>query len=111
MIRRALFSALYLALMLSFVCLPSTAKAEERIVLVSPQGPVFAGPGVVFRIRAQEFILPLRAALHYRNIGASAYNTLPMHQDTEIEFFVAIDQDWILPPDIEYFFVVEDVRG
>jgi hypothetical protein len=97
--------------MLSFVFLPSTAKAEKRIVLVSPQGPVFAGPGVVFRIRAQEFILPLRAALHYRNIGASAYITLPMHQDTEIAFSVAIDQDWILPPDIEYFFVVEDGRG
>jgi hypothetical protein len=34
-----------------------------------------------------------------------------MHQDTEIEFSVAIDQDWILPPGIEYFFVVEDGRG
>jgi len=111
MIRRALFSALYLAIMLSFVFLPSTAEAEERIVLVSPQGPVFAGQGVVFRIRAQEFVLPLRAALHYRNIGASVYNTLPMHQDTEIEFSVAIEQDWILPPGIEYFFVVEDGRG
>jgi hypothetical protein len=43
MIRRALFSALYLTIVLSFVFLPSTAKAEERIVLVSPQGPVFAG--------------------------------------------------------------------
>jgi hypothetical protein len=78
MIRRVLLSALYLAIMLSFVLLPSTARTEERIVLVSPQGPVVAGQGVVFRIRAQEFFLPLRAALHYRNIGASAINN-PAH--------------------------------
>jgi hypothetical protein len=111
MIRRVLLSVLYLAIMLSFVFLPQTAKAEERIVLVSPQGPAFAGQGVVFRIRAQEFVLPLQAALHYRNIGASAYTTLPMRQDTEIEFSVAIEQEWILPPGIEYFFTVEDGRG
>jgi hypothetical protein len=90
---------------------PVDVAAEERILILSPQGSVSAGQRVIFRIQAQDFILPVQAVLHYRTIGASNYQAVPMNQDTPIEFSGVIDQDWILPPGIEYFFEVVDGRG
>lgn len=111
MIRRVFLLALVLPGVLLFLLLPPAVNAEERIILVAPQGPVFAGQSVIFRIRAQEFLLPLQATLHYRSIGTSTYRALPMKQDTEIEFSGMIEQAWVLPPGIEYFFEVEDGQG
>jgi hypothetical protein len=107
--RRCLFSGA-LAAILAFAA-ATPGMAEERIVQVSPRGPVAAGQDVVLRITTREILPPSEARLHYRTIGSSDFFVLPMTRDTEVAFSAILPGRKLLPPGIEYFFAVKDGRG
>lgn len=89
----------------------TSGMAEERIVQILPPGPVAAGQDLVLRMTTREILPPAEATLHYRTIGGSGFLVLPMTRDTEIAFSAILPGHKLLPPGIEYFFVVKDGRG
>lgn len=107
-LRRGLLCGVLAIFLTCFV--PTAGFSEERIIQVSPQGPVAAGQDVVFRITTREFLPPSEATLHYRTIGSSDFQALPMTKDSEIAFSAILAGQKLQPPGIEYFFSIKDGR-
>ncbi len=90
---------------------PLASQAAEKISIIFPQKSHFASQPIVFHIQPQEFVSPQKATVFYRAIGISVYRKLPLKKETPTDFRALLSAQKVVPPGIEYFFVVEDSLG
>jgi hypothetical protein len=87
------------------------SMAEATIEILSPKESVLAGQTTRFHIQTLEIASPANAFLHHRTIGAESYQISPMERQTQNDFVAVLEDKLLLPPGLEYFFLVTDGRG
>jgi len=102
------FSLLFL---IFFCAYPLASLAAEQITVFSPKGTQFAGAPIFFHIQTKNIVLPQSATLYYRAKGIKVFRRLSMKKETEVDFRVLLDARKVIPPGIEYFFVLKDKMG
>jgi hypothetical protein len=90
---------------------PQSGIAAEGIEIISPQKMHFAGQPVVFHIEAKNFLTPEEATVFYRSIGVAGYEKISMEKKTAIDFIASMKPQKVIPPGIEFFFVIKDGKG
>ncbi len=105
--RRFLLSLLFVSLAFhSF-----SALAAENISVLSPKRPHFAGQPILFHIQPKNIVLPDKATVYYRAIGIRIFRRIPMKKETPVDFRALLKAEKVIPPGIEFFFVVQDKAG
>ncbi len=85
--------------------------AAESISILSPKEKHFAGEPILFHIMTHEFFSPKNATVFYRSIGATVYRKLIMKKETPVDFRALLNARKVIPPGIQFYFVVKDGKG
>ena len=99
---------LFLGLFFSLTILVGPGYTAEGITIISPQKTHFAGQPVLFHIQTKEVYETKKMTAYYRAIGVTAYRRLILKKQSPIDFMGTVKAQKVIPPGIEFFFVVVD---
>lgn len=102
---------LLLLLFVSLAFHSFSALAAENISILSPKRTHFAGQPLLFHIQPKNIVLPDKATVYYRAIGIRIFRRIPMKKETPVDFRALLKAEKVIPPGIEFFFVVQDKTG
>ncbi len=90
---------------------PGVVFAAGNISVFSPGKAHFAGEPLVFHFQTRDIINPVQARVYYRYKGINTFHFLVMKKETAVDFRVLLKARKIIPPGMEYYFVVRDQAG
>ena len=99
--RGAGFILLFLLLLQSGI-----ASAAEKISILFPKSVHFAGQPVLYHLQTINIYQPEQAFVYYRPKGIKVFRRLSMSRETEVDFRILLKAEKIIPPGIEYYFVI-----
>lgn len=103
--------AFFLTFSVLLVTCSEYVGAAESISILSPQEKHFAGVPILFHIKTNEFFSPKNVTVYYRSIGATVYGRLTMKKKTSVDFRALLKARKVIPPGIQFYFVVKDGKG